>query len=657
MDNNEDINQVNEEETLYDEMNIPEEIPIENYNEDGAYQAKSNKEIQKEKNIETNKKVSKMATEAAANYFGGPAAGKVVNAVNETKMGEKVHDALAKKMHDASRRNILAHETQKTLNNLNDVGAIDAANTALNIVNGDVSKEGMAAAAKNSATTNIANKKVTSSNVAAVSKNQKNNNFKVPEFDLKNSKILTSKDTKDNLFRKKIMKLIIKHPWLIGVILGIFLILLIVLCIIGSSSDDFSGYGSIAYDGSCSEMPIYGTTLSKSEYVEKVEAYFGPDSRWVKNDDDNKKWASKLYDNAGNMYDIATDNGVNPELVVARAVLEHGDSDYATNNYWGIAVYNGAGSGSSFSTFSEGVLAFVNIVKEYPNAFEMMMRYAYIGTYWAADDSKTGGNCSTSYGGCYYLPYMKDYYDNQDDYEKAASICNKEECKLKREGNYCFVTDASKCVKTRSTDSDVDKVDQIAYAKYQVARMAQQRKFIFGLDPIDCSSYVDEEGNVIDMSNVNDIRQFGEILVQKAISSFDHYKYSNNITLRDMPGYVDCASLVDRSYKLVGIDYLKHTIPGKSGTTWSEEQWCKENGVLFTNLDPSNLLPGDLLFTAHGSEGYPTHVALYAGNNKTFEATGVQSNREDDVRVIQYGNVGSYYVSACRPLTVYFKNK
>ena len=32
MDNNEDLNQVNEEETLYDEMNIPEEIPTENYN-------------------------------------------------------------------------------------------------------------------------------------------------------------------------------------------------------------------------------------------------------------------------------------------------------------------------------------------------------------------------------------------------------------------------------------------------------------------------------------------------------------------------------------------------------------------------------------------------------------------------------------------------
>ena len=104
MDNNEDLNQVNEEETLYDEMNIPEEIPIENYNDDGAYQAKSNKEIQKEKNIETNKKVSRMATEAAANYFGGPAAGKVVNAINNTKTGDRLNEAIGRKMNDISKR-------------------------------------------------------------------------------------------------------------------------------------------------------------------------------------------------------------------------------------------------------------------------------------------------------------------------------------------------------------------------------------------------------------------------------------------------------------------------------------------------------------------------------------------------------------------------
>ena len=241
------------------------------------------------------------------------------------------------------------------------------------------------------------------------------------------------------------------------------------------------------------------------------------------------------------------------------------------------------------------------------------------------------------------------------DYDKAVSICSQAKCKLSRNDGTCNVDDASKCVRTRSTDSDVDKVDQIAYAKYQVGRMAEQRKIIFGLDPIDCSSYIDDSGNVIDMSNVNDTRQFGEILVQKAINSFDHLRYSQE--LRQNPNYVDCSSMVDRAYRQVGINYLQHTNPGQYGTTWSEELWCKNNGVLFTNLEPSNLLPGDLLFTRHGSEGYPTHVALYAGNNRTFEAKGSYSNSEEDVAVVQYGDIRSYYVSACRPLVVYFKNK
>ena len=631
MDNNEDLNQVNEEETLYDEMNIPEEIPIENYNDDGAYQAKSNKEIQKEKNIETNKKVSRMATEAAANYFGGPAAGKVVNAINNTKTGDRLNEAIGRKMNDISKRSFAGRNIQKTVNKLDDDGILDKGQAAMNALSGSGAGKGpVKPNANTNPNTNISNNK------------QKMNFTMNP----KKSSIDTSKDKKNEIARKKIIQFIFKHPWILGIILLLFLLMIIMLVILGGGgAEEQAKYGNIAFDGSCSKMPIYGTTLTKSEYIEKIHAYFNK----------NDQWASKIYDNAGNIYDIATDNGVNPELVVARAVLEHGDSDYATNNYWGIAVYNGESSGSSFSTFSDGVLAFINIVKQYPNAFEMMMKYSYIGTYWAADDSKTGGNCSTSYGGCYYLPYMKDYYDNQDDYDKAVSICSQAKCKLSRNDGTCNVDDASKCVRTRSTDSDVDKVDQIAYAKYQVGRMAEQRKIIFGLDPIDCSSYIDDSGNVIDMSNVNDIRQFGEILVQKAINSFDHLRYSQE--LRQNPNYVDCSSMVDRAYRQVGINYLQHTNPGQYGTTWSEELWCKNNGVLFTNLEPSNLLPGDLLFTRHGSEGYPTHVALYAGNNRTFEAKGSYSNSEEDVAVVQYGDIRSYYVSACRPLVVYFKNK
>ena len=625
MDNNEDINQINDEETLYDEMDLPEELPTENYDDEGAYQASSNRVSRNQKNIEANKKVSKMATQAAGNYFGGPIGGKVVNAINNTKIGDRLNEAIGRRMNDISKRTFAGRAAQNAVNKLDDNGTLDKGQDAMNAMSG--SKDGK---------TQINNK-------TNPGNNKQKMNF---TMNPKKSTIDTSKDKKNEIVRKKIVQFIIKHPWILGIILILFLLMIIMLVILGGGggAQEEANYGGIAFNGTCSEMPIYGTTLSRSEYVEKIHAYFNK----------NDRWESKIYDNAGNIYDIATKNGVNPELVVARAVLEKGDSDYITNNYWGIGVYNGQPSGSVFATFSEGVLAFVNIVKQYSAAYEMMLSYAYIGTYWA-DDSKTGGNCSTGYGGCYYLPYMKDYYDNESDYKKAESACNKSSCSLTRTNGVCNIVDASKCVKTRSTGSD--NVDQVAYAKYQVGRMAEKRKLIFGLDPVDCSAIIDDDGNSVDISNINDIRELGQIIVNKAINTFDHYKYSQDINLREMPGYVDCSSMVDRAYKLVGIDYLKHTIPGKSGTTWSEEQWCKENGVLFTNLDPSNLLPGDLLFTAHGSEGHPTHVALYAGNNKTFEATWAHSNSEEDVRVIQYGDVRSYFVSACRPLTVYFKNK
>lgn len=626
MDNNEDINQINDEETLYDEMDLPEEVSTENYDDEGAYQASSNREKQTNKNVEANKKVSKMATQAAGNYFGGPVGGKVVNAINNTKTGDRLNEAIGRKMNDISKRTFAGRAAQNTVNKLDENGTLDKGQDAMNMMSG--TGEGKTQVNKGNSS----------------SSNTQKMNF---AMNPKKSSIDTNKDKKNELTRKKIVQFIIKHPWILGIILILFLLMIIMLVILGGGggAQEEANYGGIAFNGTCSEMPIYGTTLSKSEYVEKIHAYFNK----------NDRWASKIYDNAGNIYDIATKNGVNPELVVARAVLEKGDSDYITNNYWGIGVYNGQPSGSVFATFSEGVLAFVNIVKQYSAAYEMMLSYAYIGTYWAADDSKTGGNCSTGYGGCYYLPYMKDYYDNESDYKRAESACNKSSCSLTRTNGVCNIVDASKCVKTRSTGRD--NADQVAYAKYQVGRMAEQRRLIFGLDPVDCSTIVDDDGNSVDISNINDIRELGQIIVNKAINTFDHYKYSQDINLREMPGYVDCSSMVDRAYKLVGIDYLKHTIPGKSGTTWSEEQWCKENGVLFTNLDPSNLLPGDLLFTAHGSEGHPTHVALYAGNNKTFEATWAHSNSEEDVRVIQYGDVRSYFVSACRPLTVYFKSK
>lgn len=619
MDNNEDLNQVNEEETLYDEMNIPEEMPIENYNEDSTYQAKSNKEIQKERNIETNKKVSKMATEAAGNYFGGPVGGKVVNAINNTKTGDRLNEAIGRKMNDISKRSFAGRNIQNTVNKLDDDGTLDKGQAAMNALSGSGAGKGPVKPNAN------------------ISNNKQKMNF---TMNPKKSSIDMSKDKKNQLVRKKIFQFIIKHPWILGIILILFLLMIIMLVILGGGgavSED-GNYGGIAFNGSCSEMPIYGTTLSRSEYIEKIHAYFNK----------NDQWESKIYDNAGNIYDIAKKNGINPELVVARAVLERGYSDYITNNYWGIGVYNGQPSGSVFASFSEGVLAFVNIVKQYSEAYEMMLSYAYIGTYWAADDSNTGVNCSTGYGGCYYLPHMKEYYDNESDYKKAESICSKTTCSLKKDSNgKCDVIDASKCVKTRSVGDD--KTDQIAYAKYQVGKMAEKRKLIFGLDPIDCSSYVDDEGNSVDISNINDIRELGTLIAKKAVATFDHYRYSNDF--RNNSGYVDCSSMVDRAYRLFGIEYLYYGKAwGNAGTTYTESQWCRDNDAVVNSTNVNDFIPGDLIFNNNFG-----HVVMYIGNGQIFEASGrSDSYPESEVRVANYSG-GT--VMVCRPLRVYFRNK
>ena len=619
MDNNEDLNQVNEEETLYDEMNIPEEMPIENYNEDSTYQAKSNKEIQKERNIETNKKVSKMATEAAGNYFGGPVGGKVVNAINNTKTGDRLNEAIGRKMNDISKRSFAGRNIQNTVNKLDDDGTLDKGQAAMNALSGSGAGKGPVKPNAN------------------ISNNKQKMNF---TMNPKKSSIDMSKDKKNQLVRKKIFQFIIKHPWILGIILILFLLMIIMLVILGGGgavSED-GNYGGIAFNGSCSEMPIYGTTLSRSEYIEKIHAYFNK----------NDQWESKIYDNAGNIYDIAKKNGINPELVVARAVLERGYSDYITNNYWGIGVYNGQPSGSVFASFSEGVLAFVNIVKQYSEAYEMMLSYAYIGTYWAADDSNTGVNCSTGYGGCYYLPHMKEYYDNESDYKKAESICSKTTCSLKKDSNgKCDVIDASKCVKTRSVGDD--KTDQIAYAKYQVGKMAEKRKLIFGLDPIDCSSYVDDEGNSVDISNINDIRELGTLIAKKAVATFDHYRYSNDF--RNNSGYVDCSSMVDRAYRLFGIEYLYYGKAwGNAGTIYTESQWCRDNDAVVNSTNVNDFIPGDLIFNNNFG-----HVVMYIGNGQIFEASGrSDSYPESEVRVANYSG-GT--VMVCRPLRVYFRNK
>ena len=72
-----------------------------------------------------------------------------------------------------------------------------------------------------------------------------------------------------------------------------------------------------------------------------------------------------LKENAGKIYDLATRNGINPELIVVRADIEgyspvsQGFGTYY--NYWGIGCYNNQPLSKciSYDTFDDGVLLLV----------------------------------------------------------------------------------------------------------------------------------------------------------------------------------------------------------------------------------------------------------------------------------------------------------
>ena len=112
----------------------------------------------------------------------------------------------------------------------------------------------------------------------------------------------------------------------------------------------------------CEAMSISSTSLSKDQFVSKLESYYGNSSA---------SYTTLFKENAGSIYDLAVNNGINPELIVVRASLEgyspasQGYSSYY--NYWGIRCYNNQplSTCASYNSFQDGVLGFINNVSQY----------------------------------------------------------------------------------------------------------------------------------------------------------------------------------------------------------------------------------------------------------------------------------------------------
>lgn len=201
------------------------------------------------------------------------------------------------------------------------------------------------------------------------------------------------------------------------------------------------------------DFSVHETSLTREEFASLLRAYCVSNKC-------SSTFMNVFVANAEQVYDDSIANNVNPELVVIRGAKEGMSPGGNTHNYWGIGCANGAGVGACYrySSLSDGIRGFANVVAKYDTVSEMMSKYAYIGAVWYNPGS-------WSLGGCKYYPYINEYMSPGRSSE-VSYICNN--------GPSCGNKSDPGCSPT--TDED-----QMAYAMYNASGMVNMRYVAFGL--------------------------------------------------------------------------------------------------------------------------------------------------------------------------------
>lgn len=213
---------------------------------------------------------------------------------------------------------------------------------------------------------------------------------------------------------------------------------------------------------SYSNVDFNNSRYSREEFVAKMKEYYSQDG--VCNSSSSQyvngctSFKNEILNNSGaeTIYDTASSKNLNPELVVARSMLE-GYSPGTNYNYFGYSCYNtgGIAACAKFTSFSAAMTTFFNNISQYDSVESMMSRYAYLGDYWY-----TGSH--SDWGGCYYAPYI--YPDGVP--ERVQTACAQAD-------GVCTIAAESACVPTTQEDKD-------AYTRWQVEKMASVMEKVFG---------------------------------------------------------------------------------------------------------------------------------------------------------------------------------
>lgn len=255
----------NESSPLYMEESDIEET-YQNERTSSYESVKYQAEEQKNRSVETNKKVAKTAVQAVATAYGGPSAGKAVKAINDSGLADHNYERIANTLERQSRINPALHKLQEKLNEADDEGLIDAAEGAIGALGGDPS-----ALASSPGSTGASANAPTPNPNGAVPANTDSQNMKAAKAinSVQNKKRKSKgKSSKENPIIKKITE----NPMIIVIILlslgGIVLFVILLSLLLGSgAADESSSFLDSEYDFTNTKVIL---TNSYSDEAEKV---------------------------------------------------------------------------------------------------------------------------------------------------------------------------------------------------------------------------------------------------------------------------------------------------------------------------------------------------------------------------------------------------
>lgn len=159
-------------------------------------------------------------------------------------------------------------------------------------------------------------------------------------------------------------------------------------------------------------IPLYAPILSKEDFVRALQEFSQSGAMGHKSAFDRN-----FLPHAEEIYDVSVESNVNPELVIVTALTEQGfKAGGGAYNYWGIAVYNGSDSGSSFSSLADGIRGYAKVINSYgPDgkyAAEITKRY---------EERKAAGCDPLGYGMPGTFSGMQSIYSSLGKHEYGSS--------------------------------------------------------------------------------------------------------------------------------------------------------------------------------------------------------------------------------------------